>query len=124
MLFSTKSIITFMSVSQPATPWPHAPTHQLSENGTHFVTAGTYLKAHHFHTPQRLDVLQLGLLSVARDFSWEARSLGNLFESLPLWFSERFGRGKQSITEARRASHAHRWLGEPAGQDVSAKGLA
>ena len=36
-----------------------------------FVTAGTYLKAHHFRTPQRLDVLQRGLLTVARDFSWE-----------------------------------------------------
>jgi len=55
----------------PAAPWPHAPTHQLSENGTYFVTAGTYLRAHHFPTPQRLDVLQRGLLTVARDFSWE-----------------------------------------------------
>ena len=26
-------------------PWPHAPTHQLSQAGTYFVTAGTYLKA-------------------------------------------------------------------------------
>jgi putative transposase len=45
--------------------------HQLSESGAYFVTAGTYLKAHHFRTPQRLDVLQCGLLTVARDFSWE-----------------------------------------------------
>jgi putative transposase len=51
--------------------WPHAPTHQLSENGTYFVTAGTYLKAHHFRSPQRLDVLQRGLLTVARNFSWK-----------------------------------------------------
>ena len=51
-------------------PWPHAPTHQLSETGTYFVTAGTYLKTHHFQTPERLDVLQRGLLNVARDFSW------------------------------------------------------
>ena len=54
-----------------AIPWPHAPTHQLSENGAYFVTAGTYLKAHHFRTAQRLDVLQRGLLTVTRDFSWE-----------------------------------------------------
>jgi putative transposase len=53
-----------------AMPWPHAPTHQLSENGAYFVTAGTYLKAHHFRTAQRLDVLQRGLLSVIHDFSW------------------------------------------------------
>jgi len=55
---------------ESATPWPHAPTHQLSQLGAYFVTAGTYLKAHHFHTPQRLDVLHRGLLSVTRDFSW------------------------------------------------------
>jgi REP-associated tyrosine transposase len=55
---------------RPTTPWPHAPTHQLSNHGTYFVTAGTYLKAHHFYSPQRLDVLHRGLLSVTRDFSW------------------------------------------------------
>ena len=51
-------------------PWPHAPTHRLSERGTYFVTASTYYKAHHFATAQRLDALQRGLLMVARDFSW------------------------------------------------------
>jgi putative transposase len=56
---------------KPAAPWPHAPKHQLSENGTYFVTAGTYLKAHHFRTPRRLEVLQRGLLVVTRDFCWE-----------------------------------------------------
>ena len=40
-------------------PWPHAPTHQLSVRGTYMVTAATYLKAHHFRDPKRLDVLQL-----------------------------------------------------------------
>jgi putative transposase len=57
-------------VSESVITWPHAPVHQLSQNGTYFVTAGTYLKTHHFRTPERLDVLQRGLLSVARDFSW------------------------------------------------------
>ncbi len=52
-------------------PWPHAPAHQLSENGTYFITGTTYLKAHHFRTPQRLGVLQRGLLTVARDFCWQ-----------------------------------------------------
>jgi len=53
------------------TPWPHAPLHQLSERGTYFVTAGTYLKAHHFRGRQRLAVLHRGLLNVARDFGWQ-----------------------------------------------------
>lgn len=58
-------------MSEPATLWPHAPAHQLSENGTYFVTAGTYRKVNHFHTPKRLEVLQRGLLTVAHNFSWE-----------------------------------------------------
>src|SRR5262252_6301645 len=55
---------------EPAMPWPHAPTHQLSSRGTYFVTGSTYLKAHYFSTAQRLGVLERGLLSVSRDFSW------------------------------------------------------
>jgi putative transposase len=58
-----------MSERTPA--WPHAPTHQLSQAGTYFVTCGTYLKAHHFRGKQRLAVLQRGLLKVAAEFGWE-----------------------------------------------------
>ncbi len=53
------------------TSWPHAPVHQLAESGTYFVTAGTYLKEHHFRTRDRLDVLHRGLLKVASDFGWQ-----------------------------------------------------
>ncbi len=52
-------------------PWPHAPIHQLSIGGTYFVTASTYLKAHHFRGAARLRVLHRGLLIVARDFGWQ-----------------------------------------------------
>src|SRR5262245_22646692 len=65
-----------MSMPESVAPWPHAPTHRLSENGTYFVTAGTYLKAHHFRTAQRLDVLQRGLLTVASKFGWELEAWG------------------------------------------------
>ena len=57
-------------MSERHTPWPHAPLHQLSQRGTYFVTAGTYLKLHHFRSRQRLRVLHRGLLTVARDFGW------------------------------------------------------
>jgi putative transposase len=53
------------------TPWPHAPTHQLSERATYFVTAGTYLKQASFRGRERLSVLHRGLLTVARDFNWQ-----------------------------------------------------
>src|SRR5262245_33188235 len=52
------------------TPWPHAPTHQLSQRGTYFLTASTYLKEHHFRGAERLAVLHRGLLSVTTAFGW------------------------------------------------------
>lgn len=57
-------------MSEPRIPWPHAPAHQLGLGGTFFVTAGTYLKAHHFRGRERLRVLHRGLLTVACDFKW------------------------------------------------------
>jgi putative transposase len=47
----------------------------LSNRGTYFVTASTYLKTHHFYAPQHLDVLHRGLLGVTRDFSWDLEAL-------------------------------------------------
>ena len=56
------------SMPDQRTPWPHAPTHLLSTRSTYFLTASTYLKAHHFRGKARLRVLHRGLLTVARDF--------------------------------------------------------
>ena len=56
---------------EPKTPWPHAPTHQLSQSGTYFVTGSTCRKAHHFRGSKRLRVLQRGLLTVAEKFGWQ-----------------------------------------------------
>lgn len=58
-------------MAEPATPWPHAPTHRLDERGVFMVTAGTYGKLHHFRGALRLGVLHRGLLTVARDFGWQ-----------------------------------------------------
>ena len=52
-------------------PWPHSPTHKLSDSGSYFVTAATYLKLHHFRGAARLRVLQRGLLKVTQDFGWQ-----------------------------------------------------
>ena len=56
---------------EPKTAWPHAPTHQLAERGTYFVTASTCQKAHHFRSARRLGVLHRGLLAVAGRFGWQ-----------------------------------------------------
>jgi putative transposase len=61
-------------MSEPRTPWPHAPVHQLSSSGTYFITAGTYHKAHHFRGSDRLAVLHRGLLIVARDYGWQLQA--------------------------------------------------
>jgi putative transposase len=55
---------------EPRTPWPHAPTHQLNDRGTYFVTASTYDKQHHFAGTRRLRVLHRGLLSLTQEFGW------------------------------------------------------
>ena len=54
----------------PSTPWPHAPTHCLSEAGTYFVTSGAYRRQHFFRGAERLRVLQRGLLKLALEHDW------------------------------------------------------
>ena len=61
----------FSVVPEKSSPWPHAPVHRLFNDGTYFVTAVTYQKAHHFRSRKRLAVLERGLLTVARDFGWQ-----------------------------------------------------
>ncbi len=90
-------------MATPKTPWPHAPLHQLSERGTFFVTASTYLKAHHFRGRDRLAVLHRGLLSVAQDFGW----------TLEAWavFSNHYHFIGHSPDTAQDASSLSRMLG-------------
>ena len=56
--------------AHPATHWPHAPLHRISEHGTYIVTAGTYHKQHFFAGPDRLDHLQAELLALAAEHGW------------------------------------------------------
>ena len=58
-------------MAEPKTPWPHAPTHHLSERGIYFITTATYQKSPHFRGARRLRVLHRGLLSVAGKFGWQ-----------------------------------------------------
>ncbi len=59
-----------LPMPEPRTPWPHAPVHCLSEQGTYFVTVGTYLRQHHFRRRERIAVLHRGLLTVCNEFGW------------------------------------------------------
>jgi hypothetical protein len=60
----------FAVMDAPHTRWPHAPLHRLADQGTYFVTVGTYLRQHHFRGRQRLVVLHRGLLTVCQEFGW------------------------------------------------------
>ena len=111
---------------EPATRWPHAPSHQLSENGTYFVTAGTYLKAHYFRTPQRLDVLKRGLLTIARDFSWEIEAwavFSNHYHLVARSPSD--SRDASSLSQTLGALHTHTvgWIAHPRGESGIISGI-
>jgi putative transposase len=54
--------------------WPHASVHKLGEPGAFIVTAGTYLKAHHFSKPALLDFLQATLFSEAESVGWQLQA--------------------------------------------------
>jgi putative transposase len=56
------------------TQWPHSPIHKLSESGAYIVTAGTYLKAHHFRKSVLLDFLQSTLFLEAVRFGWRLQA--------------------------------------------------
>ncbi|MEZ0274418.1 MAG: transposase [Roseimicrobium sp.] len=61
-----------MDSPDPMTPpWPHAPPHRLEPTGTYFVTAGTYLKEHHFQGGERLKFLHDALLQAAITRGWQ-----------------------------------------------------
>ena len=51
--------------------WPHAPPHHLGSVHSYLITASTYQKEHYFRDPDRLDVLQRGLLKLAGEFHWQ-----------------------------------------------------
>lgn len=53
-----------------AIPWPHAPTHCLTESGIYMVTAGTYLKQRLFPDGPPLQMLHDALLSISAKYSW------------------------------------------------------
>ena len=50
--------------------WPHAPPHILENSGIYMVTCGTYLKAHHFQSEERLKLLHDTLLAMAKEAGW------------------------------------------------------
>jgi len=62
---------TDLKITLPPKDWPHAPVHRLSENGVYFITAGTLYKLHFYNTPEKLDLLERMLLSLAKKHKWQ-----------------------------------------------------
>jgi len=70
--FSLKAVPTKDLASDlPHKDWPHAPVHRLSQHGIYFVTAGTLHKGHLFDTPDKRDLLEQMLLSLAKARRWQ-----------------------------------------------------
>jgi putative transposase len=55
----------------PPKDWPHAPVHRLADNAVYFVTGSTLHKQHLFDMPQKLDLIECLLLSLARKAGWQ-----------------------------------------------------
>jgi putative transposase len=55
----------------PPKDWPHAPVHRLADNTVYFVTASTLHKQHLFDTPEKLDLLERHLLTLAKQSNWQ-----------------------------------------------------
>jgi len=54
--------------------WAHAPLHKMDASGTYMVTAGTYHKQHLFRGPERLNMLQTHLLTLANKYAWKLQA--------------------------------------------------
>lgn len=48
--------------------WPHSPPHRFENDGTYFITAGTYLKRHHFRRSDDLSRLMSLLFALTDEF--------------------------------------------------------
>jgi putative transposase len=48
--------------------WPHSPIHRLSTDGIYMVTGATLAKARLFEAPNRLELLQRELLTLAKQY--------------------------------------------------------
>ena len=51
--------------------WPHAPIHRLSSDGVFMVTGATLNKLHFFKGPERLNILEGRMLTLAKDYGWQ-----------------------------------------------------
>ncbi|MDA0322191.1 MAG: transposase [Verrucomicrobia bacterium] len=54
--------------------WPHAPLHRLSDTGSYMVTCGTYRKAHHLRSAERLSLVEESLFAVSNEFGWSVQA--------------------------------------------------
>jgi hypothetical protein len=110
----------FQTITAPC-HWPHGPTHWLFEPGSYIVTAGTYQKLPHLHSPLRRDFFLKSLFDYAIEFQWEFARLGGVGQSLSL----RRGviRACQSAKIPGQASRENGQATQSLGQHARSKGV-
>ena len=70
-------------MTNPTKDWPHAPVHQLGNDGVFMVTGATLYKQRLFSGRERLDILEGSLLSLVQRVSLATRGMVCLRKSLP-----------------------------------------
>jgi putative transposase len=55
----------------PIKDWPHAPIHRINSDGIYMVTGATLHKEHIFHSPEKLEILERELLTLAKQYGWQ-----------------------------------------------------
>jgi len=58
-------------MTNPTKDWPHAPVHQLGNDGVFMVTGATLYKQRLFSGRDRLDILEGSLLSLSKEYLWQ-----------------------------------------------------
>jgi putative transposase len=57
-------------LESPRKPWPHSPSHKLTDLGAYLITGATYGKRHYFRSRESLDYLQSQLLVWTNRYDW------------------------------------------------------
>jgi putative transposase len=82
--------------------WPHAPIHRLGTDGVFMVTGATLYKEHFFTGPERLNLLEASLLTLAKQYRWQLEAWAIFVNHYHF-----IGRGAQSEKLGDFLNHLH-----------------
>lgn len=104
--------------------WPHAPMHELATNGTFFVTASTYLKAHHFRGTDLLCAAS-GTSHSRVQLRLAVGSMGCFLQPPPFHrsFTRRLAHRREPRADVKDTSRENSGLDQPSGSSPRTAGV-